>query len=51
VPSACDDSGDCAQGAERHRSLQVLALLNQIWGLQKEQSELPIAPTVTVIGP
>ena len=51
VPPACDDSGDCGQGAERHRSLQVLALLNQIWGLQKEQSELPIAPTVTVIGP
>lgn len=51
VPPACDDEGDCGQGAERHRSLQVLALLNQIWGLQKEQSELPIAPTVTVIGP
>ena len=51
VPPACDDSGNCADGAEPHRGLQVLALLNQIWGLQKEQSELPIAPTVTVIGP
>jgi hypothetical protein len=51
VPPACDDSGGCADGAEPHRGLQVLALLNQIWGLQKEQSELPIAPTVTVIGP
>lgn len=31
------------------RSLQVLSLLNQIWGLQKEATEAPSIPVVSVI--
>ncbi|MGZ8363550.1 MAG: hypothetical protein ACXW3D_06640 [Caulobacteraceae bacterium] len=33
-----------------HRSLQVVALLNQVWGLQKEQAETPSAAAVIVGG-
>jgi hypothetical protein len=51
VPSACDDTTSCGDPQLRHRSLQVLSLLNQIWGLQKEAAELPVTPTVTVINP
>jgi hypothetical protein len=46
IPDECAGSPTCEQG---HRSLQVLSLLNQIWGLQKEASEAPSVPVVSVI--
>jgi hypothetical protein len=51
VPSTCEQPRECAESGERHRSLQVLALLGQIWGLQKEAAQMPIVPTVTVVTP
>ena len=46
IPDQCGDDMTCEQ---QHRSLQVLSLLNQIWGLQKEASEAPTVPVVSVI--
>ena len=51
VPSECSDTQACPDPRHRHRTLQVLALLNQIWGLQKETAQMPIVPTVTVVNP
>jgi len=51
IPSDCEDARNCAEPDERQRSLQVLSLLGQIWGLQKEEAEMPIVPTVTVVTP
>jgi hypothetical protein len=51
IPSDCEDARHCAEADARHRSLQVLSLLGQIWGLQKEEAQLPIVPTVTVVTP
>ena len=51
IPSACSDTETCLDPERQHRSLQVLALLNQIWGLQKETAEMPIVPTITVVNP
>jgi hypothetical protein len=46
IPDQCDGDDTCEQS---HRSLQVLSLFNQIWGLQKEASEAPSVPVVSVI--
>lgn len=46
IPDQCAGDDTCEQS---HRSLQVLSLLNQIWGLQKEASEAPSVPVVSVI--
>ena len=46
IPDQCVGDDTCEQD---HRSLQVLSLLNQIWGLQKEASEAPSVPVVSVI--
>src|SRR6185295_10675967 len=46
IPDDCAGDDTCEQ---QHRSLQVLSLLNQIWGLQKEASEAPSVPVVSVI--
>jgi hypothetical protein len=46
IPDQCAGDDTCEQN---HRSLQVLSLLNQIWGLQKEASEAPSVPVVSVI--
>jgi hypothetical protein len=51
IGNACADPETCSDSEGRHRSLQVLALLNQIWGLQKEETSLPLVPTVTVVNP
>ncbi len=51
IPSECSDTQACPDPQHRHRTLQVLALLNQIWGLQKEAAQMPIVPTVTVVNP
>lgn len=51
VPSECSDTQACPDPQHRHRTLQVLALLNQVWGLQKEAAQMPIVPTVTVVNP
>jgi len=51
VPSECSDTQACPDLQHRHRTLQVLALLNEIWGLQKEAAQMPIVPTVTVVNP
>jgi hypothetical protein len=51
ISNPCVDPETCRDVAGRHRSLQVLALLNQIWGLQKEETSLPLVPTVTVVNP
>jgi hypothetical protein len=51
ISNPCADPETCRDDAGRHRSLQVLALLNQIWGLQKEETSLPLVPTVTVVNP
>jgi hypothetical protein len=48
IPDECAGSDTCEQN---HRSLQILSLLNQIWGLQKEASEAPSVPVVSVINP
>ena len=47
IPSICKDTVNYCE--QTHRSLQVLSLLNQIWGLQKEASETPTVPVVSVI--
>jgi hypothetical protein len=44
IPDICGHAINC-----EHRSLQVLSLLNQIWGLQKEAAEQPSVPVVSVI--
>jgi hypothetical protein len=46
IPDQCAGDDSCEQD---HRSLQVLSLLNQIWGLQKEATEAPSVPVVSVI--
>ena len=46
IPDQCGNDTGCEQ---HHRSLQVLSLLNQIWGLQKEATEAPTVPVVSVI--
>lgn len=46
IPDQCAGDDTCEQS---HRSLQVLSLLNQVWGLQKEASEAPSVPVVSVI--
>lgn len=46
IPDECDGRADCDQ---QHRSLQVLSLLNQLWGLQKEATDAPTVPVVSVI--
>ncbi len=46
IPDDCDGHAHCEQG---NRSLQVLSLLSQIWGLQKEASDAPSVPVVSVI--
>jgi hypothetical protein len=46
IPDQCGEDMSCEQ---QHRSLQVLSLLNQIWGLQKEATEAPSVPVVSVI--
>jgi hypothetical protein len=46
IPDDCDGHPHCEQG---NRSLQVLSLLSQIWGLQKEASDAPSVPVVSVI--
>jgi hypothetical protein len=51
VPPACPGAANCPDLAERHTSFQAIALLNQVWGLQKEEMELPISPVVTVVNP
>jgi hypothetical protein len=45
IPETCGAGKKYCEG----RSLQVLSLLNQIWGLQKEATEAPTIPTVSVI--
>jgi hypothetical protein len=49
IPDSCSDAADCDLGRS-HRSLQVLSLLNQIWGLQKEATDTPSIPVVSVVG-
>jgi len=51
IPPACPAASDCPNPTKRHTSLQAIALLNQVGGLQKEETELPISPVVTVISP
>jgi hypothetical protein len=46
IPDDCNGQPHCEQG---NRSLQVLSLLSQIWGLQKEASDAPSVPVVSVI--
>lgn len=47
----CDPGGTYSFEHPSHRSLDVLSLVNQLWGLQKEESNVPPAPAVTVISP
>jgi hypothetical protein len=51
IPAACANSETCASADGKHLSLQVLAMLNQIWGLEKEEATQPLVPTVTVVNP
>ena len=51
IPVSCNDTEICTNPQRKHRSLQVLALLSQIWGLEKQESQMPIVPTVTVVNP
>jgi hypothetical protein len=51
IPVSCNDTEICHNPQRKHRSLQVLALLSQIWGLEKQESQMPIVPTVTVVNP
>jgi hypothetical protein len=54
IPKLCE--GECSATTAhsvqypQHRSLDVLTLVNQLWGLQKEANNQPPAPAVTVIG-
>ncbi|MGA7712680.1 MAG: hypothetical protein WCA81_12315 [Rhizomicrobium sp.] len=55
IPNVCDGAGCVHDIAKIEKpnywSLDVLSLVNQMWGLQKEASSMPAAPAVTVINP
>ncbi len=51
IPAACASASFCSDPEGRHTSFQAIALLNQVWGLQKEETQLPISPVVSVINP
>ena len=51
IPAACASASYCTDPYGRHTSFQAIALLNQVWGLQKEETQLPISPVVSVINP
>jgi len=51
IPRACAAADDCESPTGRHTSFQVIALLNQIWGMQKEETQLPVTPVLTVLNP
>lgn len=51
IPAACASASYCTDPEGRHTSFQAIALLNQVWGLQKEETQLPISPVVSVINP
>ncbi|MEI9888190.1 MAG: hypothetical protein WDN08_17170 [Rhizomicrobium sp.] len=54
VPQICRSAyaaPDCMIEFPDHASMQILTLLNQVWGLQKAAASLPTIPTVTVINP
>jgi hypothetical protein len=55
IPSPCLEE-NCSERPDAfemplHRSHDVLTLVEQMWGLQKEASAIPAAPAVTVINP
>lgn len=51
IPRACPAANYCEDPQGRHTSFQAIALLNQVWGMQKEETQLPITPVLTVINP
>jgi len=51
IPVPCAAEDPCTLERPTHRSLDVMTLVDELWGLQKETSTVPAAPAVTVINP
>ena len=48
IPASCSLTSECDQGSE-HRSLQVIAFVNQVFSLQKKATNAPAIPSITVL--
>jgi hypothetical protein len=51
IPPACRNEKPSCLEQPTNESLEVLNLINQVWGLQKEQTDVVTAPPVTIINP
>lgn len=48
IPATCITRAEC-EGQPRHRSMQVISLVNQVFGMLKDSSDKAVFPSITVL--